>query len=66
MRLAAVIQSTYQGLTKRFSAYCPDIPGCVAYAATAEKALTALRERATHKVNSRERQGLEHPAYIFK
>jgi predicted RNase H-like HicB family nuclease len=60
MRLAAVVQpNRHQSLLKRFSAYCPDLPGCVAHAPTAEEALAALRERAAHQVNSREKQGLE-------
>lgn len=58
MKLAAVIQPTYQGLTKRFSAYCPDLPGCIAHAPTAEKALEALKARVTHHVNSRRELGL--------
>ncbi|MGJ0484682.1 MAG: type II toxin-antitoxin system HicB family antitoxin [Methylomicrobium sp.] len=58
MKLAAVIQPTYQGLTKRFSAYCPDLPGCIAHAPTAEKAFDALKARVIHQIKSREELGL--------
>jgi predicted RNase H-like HicB family nuclease len=59
MRLVAVVQPTYKGLTKRFSAYCPDIPGCIAHEATAEKALEALKVTVTHQIHAREALGLE-------
>ncbi|EIC30441.1 MULTISPECIES: type II toxin-antitoxin system HicB family antitoxin [Methylomicrobium] len=59
MRLVAVVQPTYKGLTKRFSAYCPDIPGCIAHEATAEKALEALRATVTHQIHAREELGLK-------
>ncbi|MGJ0484350.1 MAG: type II toxin-antitoxin system HicB family antitoxin [Methylomicrobium sp.] len=58
MKLAAVIQPTYQGLNKRFSAYCPDLPGCIAHAPTAEKAIEALKARVIHQMNSRKELGL--------
>jgi predicted RNase H-like HicB family nuclease len=58
MKLAAVIQPTHQDLTKRFSAYCPDLPGCVAYAPTEEKALEALKARVVQLINSRKELGL--------
>jgi predicted RNase H-like HicB family nuclease len=58
MRLVAVIQPTYQGLSKRFSAYCPDLPGCIAHAPTAEKALEALKARVTNQINNRKELGL--------
>jgi hypothetical protein len=58
MKLAAVIQPTYQGLTKRFSAYCPDIPGCIAHAPTADKALEDLKARVIYQIKSREELGL--------
>ncbi|MGJ0484657.1 MAG: type II toxin-antitoxin system HicB family antitoxin [Methylomicrobium sp.] len=58
MKLAAVIQPTHQNLSKRFSAYCPDLPGCVAHAPTAEKALEALKARVIHQIKSREELGL--------
>lgn len=59
MRLVAIVQPTYKGLTKRFSAYCPDIPGCIAHDSTAEKALEALKTTVTNQINSREELGLE-------
>jgi predicted RNase H-like HicB family nuclease len=58
MKLAAVIQPTYQGLTKRFTAYCPDLPGCIAHAPTAEMAVEALKARLTYQINSRKELGL--------
>ncbi|WP_202052295.1 type II toxin-antitoxin system HicB family antitoxin [Methylomicrobium sp. RS1] len=58
MKLAAVIQPTYQGLTKRFTAYCPDLPGCIAHAPTAEKAVEDLKARVTQQINSRKELGL--------
>jgi hypothetical protein len=58
MKLAAVIQPTYQGLTKRFSAYCPDLPGCIAHAPTPEKAVEALRSRVVNQIKNREELGL--------
>jgi predicted RNase H-like HicB family nuclease len=58
MKLAAVIQPSYQGLTKRFTAYCPDLPGCIAHAPTAEKAVETLRARVAHQINSRKELGL--------
>jgi predicted RNase H-like HicB family nuclease len=58
MKLAAVIQPTHQDLTRRFSAYCPDLPGCIAHAPTAEKALEMLKARVIHHMKSREEQGL--------
>jgi predicted RNase H-like HicB family nuclease len=58
MKLAAVIQPTHQDITKRFSAYCPDLPGCVAHAPTPEKALEALKVRVIHHLNGRKELGL--------
>lgn len=58
MKLAAVIQPTHQGLSKRFSAYCPDLPGCIVHAPTAEKALEALKTRVIHHINRRRELGL--------
>jgi predicted RNase H-like HicB family nuclease len=59
MRLVAIVQPTYKGLTKQFSAYCPDIPGCIAHDSTAEKALEALKATVTNQINNREELGLE-------
>ncbi|MBL1262919.1 type II toxin-antitoxin system HicB family antitoxin [Methylomicrobium sp. RS1] len=59
MKLAAVIQPTRQDITKRFSAYCPDIPGCVAHAPTPEKALEALKICVIRHIDSRKELGLD-------
>jgi predicted RNase H-like HicB family nuclease len=58
MKIAAVVQPTYQGLNKRFSAYCPDLPGCITHASTADKTLEALKARVIHQINSRKELGL--------
>jgi predicted RNase H-like HicB family nuclease len=58
MKLAAVIQPTYQGLTQRFTAYCPDLPGCIAHAPTADKAIETLKAHVIHRINSRQELGL--------
>jgi hypothetical protein len=57
MKLAAVIQPTHQDVTRRFSAYCPDLPGCIAHAPTAEKAIEALKSRVIDHMNSRKKLG---------
>jgi predicted RNase H-like HicB family nuclease len=66
MKLLAIIQPTNKGLTKRFSAYSPDIPGCIANGATEEKALEALKATITHQIQSLERLGLEPPKHYCK
>jgi predicted RNase H-like HicB family nuclease len=61
MKLVAIVQPTYQGLTKRFSAYSPDIPGCIANGSTEKKAIEALRVMITHQINRLEEVGMEPP-----
>lgn len=66
MKLLAIIQPTNKGLTKNFSAYSPDIPGCIANGSTEEKALEALKITITHQIQSLERLGLEPPKHYCK
>jgi predicted RNase H-like HicB family nuclease len=66
MKLLAIIQPTHKGLTKSFSAYSPDIPGCIASGSTEEKALEALKATITHQIQSLERLGLEPPKHYCK
>lgn len=61
MKLVAIVQPTYQGLTKRFSAYSPDIPGCIANGPTEKKALEALKAMITNQINRLEEVGMEPP-----
>ncbi|MGJ0514836.1 MAG: type II toxin-antitoxin system HicB family antitoxin [Methylomicrobium sp.] len=66
MKLLAIIQPTHKGLTKNFSAYSPDIPGCIANGPTEEKALEALKAIITHQIQSLEKLGLEPPSSYCK
>jgi predicted RNase H-like HicB family nuclease len=66
MKLLAIIQPIHKGLTKNFSAYSPDIPGCIANGPTEEKALEALKAIITHQIQSLEKLGLEPPTSYCK
>lgn len=66
MKLLAIIQPTNKGFTKSFSAYSPDIPGCIANGPTEEKALEALKSTITHQIQSLERLGMEPPKHYCK
>ncbi|MGJ0485693.1 MAG: type II toxin-antitoxin system HicB family antitoxin [Methylomicrobium sp.] len=66
MKLLAIIQPTNKGLTKSFSAYSPDIPGCIANGATEEKALEALKSIITHQIQSLKRLGMDPPKHYSK
>jgi predicted RNase H-like HicB family nuclease len=59
MKLVAIVQPTYQGVTKRFSAYSPDMPGCIANGSTEKKALEALKAMITNQINRLEEVGME-------
>ncbi|MGZ8144929.1 MAG: type II toxin-antitoxin system HicB family antitoxin [Methylosarcina sp.] len=61
MKLLAIVQPTYQGLTKRYSAYSPDVPGCIAKGSTEKKALEALKALITHQINQLEEVGIAPP-----
>lgn len=61
MKLVAIVQSSHQGLTKRFSAYSPEVLGCVAYGPTEEKALEALKAMIINQINRLEEVGMEPP-----
>ncbi|MGJ0485686.1 MAG: type II toxin-antitoxin system HicB family antitoxin [Methylomicrobium sp.] len=58
MKLAAIVQPSNRGLSTTYSAYCPDIPGCIAHGPTADKALEALKADITHQINSRKELAL--------
>ncbi|MGJ0485667.1 MAG: type II toxin-antitoxin system HicB family antitoxin [Methylomicrobium sp.] len=60
--LLAIIQPINKGLAKSFSAYCPDIPGCMAHGPTEEKALEALQATLIHQLHTLKNLGLEPPA----
>jgi predicted RNase H-like HicB family nuclease len=66
MKLLAIIQSTNKGLSKSYSAYCPDIPGCIAHGPTEEKALSALQATLSHQIQNLQELGLEPPAHQCK
>jgi predicted RNase H-like HicB family nuclease len=57
----AVIQLSNRGLAKNYSAYCPDLPGCVAHGSTEEKALAALKANLTQLIGHLGEFGLEPP-----
>ncbi|MBL1262920.1 type II toxin-antitoxin system HicB family antitoxin [Methylomicrobium sp. RS1] len=57
----AIIQLSNRGLAKNYSAYCPDLPGCVAHGATEEKALAALRSTLAQQIGRLGELGLEPP-----
>jgi predicted RNase H-like HicB family nuclease len=57
----AIIQLSNRGLAKNYSAYCPDIPGCIAHGATEEKALVALQATLTRQIGHLGELGLEPP-----
>jgi predicted RNase H-like HicB family nuclease len=59
MKLIAIIQPVYNGSTKQFSAYSPDIPGCVAKGSTKNKALEALKTMVTNHVSRMEEVGID-------
>jgi predicted RNase H-like HicB family nuclease len=61
MKLVAIVQPTYQGLTKQFSAYSPDIPGCIAKGPTEKKALETLKAIITTQIQTLEGVGMEPP-----
>jgi predicted RNase H-like HicB family nuclease len=57
----AIIQLSNRGLAKNYSAYCPDLPGCVAHGATEEKALAALQATLVQQIGQLGEFGLEPP-----
>jgi predicted RNase H-like HicB family nuclease len=57
----AIIQLSNRGLAKNYSAYCPDLPGCVAHGATEEKALAALQATLAQQIGRLGELGLEPP-----
>jgi predicted RNase H-like HicB family nuclease len=57
----AIIQASNRGLAKNYSAYCPDLPGCVAHGPTEEKALAALQAVLAEQIGHLEELGLEPP-----
>jgi predicted RNase H-like HicB family nuclease len=57
----AIIQLSHRGLAKNYSAYCPDLPGCVAHGATEEKALAALQSTLAQQIGQLKELGLEPP-----
>jgi predicted RNase H-like HicB family nuclease len=66
IKLVAIIQPANRGLTTNYSAYCPDIPGCIAHGPTEEKALAALQSTLAHQVHTLEELGLEPPKHQCK
>ncbi len=48
---------------KNFSAYCPDIPGCIATGATKKQAERRIRSAITFHLEGLEREGLERPLH---
>jgi predicted RNase H-like HicB family nuclease len=66
MKLFAIIQPTNKGLAKSFTAYCPDIPGCIAHGPTEEKALLALQTTLSHQIQNLEELGLDPPMHHCK
>jgi predicted RNase H-like HicB family nuclease len=62
MRYAVVIEKTETG----FSAYVPDLPGCVACGATTEEVVQAIREVIRFHLQGLKEDGLAipHPASI--
>jgi predicted RNase H-like HicB family nuclease len=66
MKLVAIIQPTNKGLAKNYSAYCPDLPGCIAHAPTEEKALAALQSTLAHQVHTLGELGFEPPKHQCK
>jgi predicted RNase H-like HicB family nuclease len=66
MKLVAIIQPTYKGLTRSFSAYSPDIPGCIANGPTEEKALEALKATLTDQIKRLEDVGMQPPKNCCK
>jgi predicted RNase H-like HicB family nuclease len=66
MKLVAIIQPANRGLATNYSAYCPDIPGCIAHGSTEEKALAALQSTLAHQVHTLEELGAESPKHQCK
>lgn len=58
MRYAIVIERT----ENNFSAYVPDLPGCVATGATVEETETAIREAIAFHIEGMLEDGLPIPA----
>lgn len=61
MKLVAIVQPIYHSSTKQFSAYSPDIPGCVAKGPTEKKALETLKAMITLRIRTLEKIGIEPP-----
>ncbi|WP_374088201.1 type II toxin-antitoxin system HicB family antitoxin [Methylomicrobium lacus] len=61
MKFIAIIQASNKGLAKNYSAYCPDIPGCIAYGPTEEETLAALQAILAQQIGHLEKLGIEPP-----
>lgn len=59
MKLITIIQPIYNGSTRQFSAYSPDIPGCIAKGSTKNTALEALKTMVTNHISRMEEAGMD-------
>jgi predicted RNase H-like HicB family nuclease len=66
MKYVAIIQPTNRGFAKSFSAYSPDIPGCLANGPTEENAIEALKKAILYRIEKLEEVGLEVPKSCCK
>jgi predicted RNase H-like HicB family nuclease len=66
MKYVAIIQPSSRGLSKSFSAYSPDIPGCLAKGTTEENAVQALREVIACRIETLTAGGFEIPKSYCK
>ena len=57
MKYAIILEPTDTG----FSAYCPDLPGCVSTGATREEVETNMRESILFHLEGMRAEGLEVP-----
>jgi predicted RNase H-like HicB family nuclease len=53
-------------LDKNYSAYSPDLPGCIATGSTIKETISRMRSAAQFHLNGLEKEGLEIPQLLSK